>query len=167
MNHGHGSGSWNSETAYYTIHITSESSTHNHPLSRSCFVLSPLETKQAASRPSSLHARTAEELQKSDNESNQLRDTGCARARTAGTAGLRLCRCGWEYRLQQCRQLEGNTGVRGHQVMLCAGLCLPPGLYKYTYATKTPRHKPCSLQVEAVRDRETGRDREGRLAFIS
>ena len=47
--------------------------------------------------------------------------------------------------------------------MLCAGLCLPPGLYKYTYATKTPRHKPCSLQVEAVRvsERQAGTGREG------
>ena len=137
INHGHGSGSWNSETAYYTIHITSESSTHNHPLSRSCFVLSPLETKQAASRPSSLHARTAEELQKSDNESNQLRDTGCARARTAGTPAV--------------AGTTGYSNADSWRVTLACGatrLCCAPdfaSLQGYTSIHTPPKHPGTNL----------------------
>ena len=170
MNHGHGSGSWNSETAYYTIHITSESSTHNQStttsLVRALFYHLWKPSKLPPASPARPHCTHAQQRSSRNQTMNQI----SYEIRGARARGLRALRgCG-------CAAVAGNTGYSNAdswRVTLACGatrLCCAPdfaSLQVFTYATKTPRHKPCSLQVEAVRDRETGRDREGRLAFIS
>ena len=95
-------------------------------------------------------------LQSSDNESNQLRDTGRGHC---GHCELRSC--GWSYSLQPEHRLQA-TAVRRKWVTLACGatrLCAPDCA---TRAIHTPKHPGTYLA-----GRDGPRDRQGGLAFIS